>query len=942
MKLRAIASAVVAGWVFAHTTLAGTTGKIAGEVKDSKTGEALIGANVAVEGTPFGAATNIDGYYVILNLSPGAYRLSASAVGYTKKTVVDVPVSIDLTTTIDFSLVQTVLEVGEEVVVTAVRPIIKKDLTSSEARVDAGQIETLPVSEVAEVLSLQAGITLGTDGGIHIRGGRTSEVAYWVDGVSVSDVYDGGQAVQVDNNSVQELQVISGTFNAEYGQAMSGIVNIVTKDGGQKLSGNLSFYGGDHVTSDAWTFDRRQFIPTAAPGPGSQGFGLVNQDRLYYSLNNIRPFDNYNIEGSLSGPVPGLEGLTFYMSGRYFKSKGWLYGYNLVSTEGILDTNSVKIDQNTFPPVVTFIDNPVSMNGRQRRSGQAKLTYQFSGSAKLSLTGLASSIDYRDYSHDRRLIPQSDVRKFDRGYNSSAIWNHALGSSSFYTVNLSYFRKDFKEYLYEDPLDSRYFFVDEVAGAKNNFEFIIIGPNNHHFKRKTETRLAKIDYTGQVSKLHQIKAGVEGKLHRLYLEDYDVAYREGDRKPMIPAATGPLYEEYTEKPLEFSAYFQDKLEYDQMIVNVGVRFDYFNSKAKVLSDPADPNVYLPRKAENTRLGLKERLGKWYADASAKSSVSPRLGISYPITDKGVLHFSYGHFLQVPSFIHLYQKPGYKVTTASGVQGIYGNPDLDAQKTIMYEFGLQQQMSDALSFDITAFYRDTRDWVTTSPEIPVGDARTSTSSYVMYVNRDYANSRGVTLSVNKRPSSDLLTLNLAYTFQSAEGINSNPDDARAALVDNVEPARSLTPLDWDQTHTANLTVGIGQRDWGVFVLARYGSGLPYTPALKQAEESGSDVSRTIKENSRRRPTNYTVDLRAFKNVELDLLNVSFFVKVFNIFDRRNEIDIFGTTGRATTTVRAEGAGNVSAVNGINSVSEYLIRPEFYSEPREMQVGVEINF
>ena len=939
MKLWYIVPATLVSVFFSFTAWSGTTGKIAGEVKDSQTGEAVVGANVVVEGTSSGAATNVEGYYVILNLPPGRYRLTASAVGYNKKTIVDVSVSVDLTTTIDFSIASSVVEVGEEVVVTAQRPAVKRDLTSSEARVDAAQIETLPVQEVSEVLTLQAGITVGSDGGIHIRGGRTSEVAYWVDGISVSDVYDGTQAVQVDNNAVQELQVISGTFNAEFGQAMSGIVNIVTKDGDQKLRGSLTLYGGDYVTDDSWSYDKRS-IPL--PGPGSPpGFQLIDLTKTYYYLNKIKPFDNHDIEGSLSGPIPGIPDLTFYASGRYFESKGWLYGYNIVNTRGTVNAQDFEIDAEHNKLV--FKDDPYPMNGRTRRSGQLKLTYQFTGSTKLSITGLASSIDFRDYSHERRLIPDSDVRKFDRGYNVNALWNHTVGSTSFYTVNLSYFFKDFKEYLYENPLDSNYFFVDELIGQRNNYEFIQIGPNNHHFKRRTETRVAKIDYTDQVSKLHQVKAGVEGKLHRLYLEDFDVRYSEGNRKPIVPDPLGPLYQEYTETPLELSAYIQDKLEYDRMVVNVGLRVDYFNSKGKVLADPADPNVYLPRKAENTQLTLDQRLAKWYKKASVKYSLSPRFGISYPITDKGILHFSYGHFLQIPSFIHLYQRPGYKVTTASGVQGVFGNPDLEAQKTVMYEFGLQQQLTDALSFDVTGFYRDTRNWVTTSAEIPVGDdPNHPVSSYVMYINRDYSNSRGVTVSVTKRPMGDLLTLNLAYTFQNAEGINSNPDDARAALVNNAEPARSLTPLDWDQTHTANLTLGVGKQDWGVFILARYGSGLPYTPSLNQAEDVGVDVSRTIKENSRRKPSTYTVDLRAFKNVGFGPLNFSFFVKVFNLFDRRNENDVFGSTGRATTTVRAEGAGSVSPINGVNSVPEYLLRPDYYSEPREVQFGVEINF
>src|SRR2546422_6792264 len=378
-----------------------------------------------------------------------------------------------------------------------------------------------------------------------------------------------------------------------------------------------------------------------------------------------------------------------------------------------------------------------------------------------------------------------------------------------------------------------------------------------------------------------------------------------------------------------------------MIVNVGVRYDYLNSRGKTLSDPADPNVYLPQKPENQVLTLDERLQKWYKNASPKSHVSPRFGISYPITDRGVLHFSYGHFLQIPSFLNLFQNPGYKVTVQSGVQGVYGNPDLSAQKTVMYEIGLQQQLAEALSFDLTGFYRDVRDWVTTSPQIAVRDPATATTYYTTYINRDYANSRGVTLTLNKRPN-DLLSVVFSYTFQVAEGNNSNPDEAQAALVANKEPARTLTPLDWDQTHTANLTLGVGREGWGVFVLGRYGSGFPYTPVVNNAEARGQHAARTVQNNSRRRPANYSVDLRAFKDVKLGPANLSVFLKVFNLFDRRNEITVFGETGRASATPDAIGAGNVSGPGRINPVEAYLIRPDYYSEPREVQVGMEIGF
>jgi len=171
---------LMASLVTAASVLAGTTGKIAGTIRDAQTKKRSFGATVVVEGTRLGAATNLDGYYVILNVPRGKYNLVASSVGYQKRTVTGIGVSVDLTATQNFDLSSEAVQ-AEEVTVTAERPVVKRDLTSSEARVDASTIQELPVQEVSEVLSLQAGVTVDRDGGIHIRGGRTSEVAYWIE-----------------------------------------------------------------------------------------------------------------------------------------------------------------------------------------------------------------------------------------------------------------------------------------------------------------------------------------------------------------------------------------------------------------------------------------------------------------------------------------------------------------------------------------------------------------------------------------------------------------------------------------------------------------------------------------------------------------------------------------------------------------------------------------
>ncbi|MCB0301552.1 MAG: carboxypeptidase-like regulatory domain-containing protein, partial [Calditrichaeota bacterium] len=272
---------------------AGTTGKIVGTVTDNGNGEPLIGVNVILEGTTLGATTDLDGSYLILNVPPGSYTVIFQYLGYRDVRIAPVNVSVDFTTRLSTKMEEASVELGETVEVVADREVIRRDLTSSQAEVSADEIANIPVEEFEDVLQLQAGVTRGEGGGFHIRGGRSSEVAYWVDGVSVTDAFDGSNAVEIENNAIQSLQVISGTFNAEYGQAMSGIINIVTKEGGSELTGNISAYAGDYFSNDSYG--------------ATDVFDPNSNDQVYLNLDDVAPSQIYNVNASLDGPIPGTK-----------------------------------------------------------------------------------------------------------------------------------------------------------------------------------------------------------------------------------------------------------------------------------------------------------------------------------------------------------------------------------------------------------------------------------------------------------------------------------------------------------------------------------------------------------------------------------------------------------------------------------------------------------
>jgi len=899
------------------------SGKISGRITDKLTGEPLPFVNVVIEGTTQGAASDLDGYYNILNVAPGNYSIKISAVGYSSVTIQGIRVSIDLTSKQDVQLSEVTLELGTEVVVTATKPLVTKDLTSSTSIVSADDIAALPVTEFQEVLQLKAGIVGGT-----VRGGRRGEVVYAIDGVPVTDVYDGGTVVDVNANSIQELQFVSGAFNAEYGKALSGYVNIATKDGDNTFNGTVTAYVGDHYTT--------------------------NTD-LFRDGNKINPLAVRNLEGSLSGPILKNK-LFFYANARYIYFDGWLKGLrvfnpwdittNLGATEPI---ESRYIFQNTGDSAV------VPMNFNEKVYGQGKLTYRLLDNVKVTFNYIYDRVRYRDYNHSFAYNPDGDLKRFRYGNTNILGITHTLGASTFYQLNLSYFFKKYQHYVYEN-FDNPYYTHENLLG-QNPADLptpLTGGTINQHFKRTTGTYGAKFDITSQVTQIHQIKGGVEFNRHNLSFDNINLIQEQGLQDPSItgtpwakmylPDPNNPdenlRIDLYQRTPIEFSTYLQDKIELNEMIINIGLRFDYFKPDGKILADSMkdDPDIYRPRKPWNISKTLAERKEIWYTDATAKYQVSPRLGIAFPITDRGVIHFSYGHFFQIPNFDLLYTNPEFKFGQGTENLGIAGNSDLKPQMTISGEVGVQQAITDEITVDLTGYFRDIRNLAgTRADEIRIfGGA----GRYSQYVNSDFGFVKGIVLSLTKR-FSDNWSATIDYTLQSAKGNASDPAATRNQVASGQQPEIQLIRLDQDQTHTVNVTFNYSSADnWGFSLIGQYGSGFPYTP-------SQSLNLSALLTNSELKPVTYTVDLRAYKDIVFGSYKVSIFARVFNLFDIQSEYGVYNDSGTADFTLaeylfRQRNTDEVLRHYNLNTVDEYYRNPTMYSEPRRIEVGATLFF
>lgn len=878
--------------ILSNYAWSGTTGKLAGVVTDAKTKESLIGVNVFLEGTVYGAATDFEGNYVILNIPPGKYRVRVSSIGYQQVVMENVAISIDLTTTRNVELSESQVELGE-VVVEAKTEALKKDVTSSQATVSFEQISNLPVAELTDIIELQAGVTKDADGDLHIRGGRTSEIAYWVNGISITDAYDNSQGIKIDNSSIQELQVISGTFNAEYGNAMSGIINTVTKEGGRDYHGNVLMYSGDRMS---------------------------NFTDYFPHVDKINAFANYNFQGGLSGPVPFTNNaIAFFVNGRYNYDDGYQFGERRYNPDGSQGDSVV-----------------VPMNWRKNWYGQGNFSVSPIQEIKLNLEGLYSKEDFQDYEHKYRWNPDGDVNKFAESYNATATVNHILSSSSFYTVKGSYFNKDFKEYTYENPYDSRYQHPDSLNIIE--YAFRTKGTNLKRFFRETNTYFGKIDFTSQATQTNLIKVGVEVKSHSMKFDDYKLEPLRIDGvpvdpfQPSIPGEDQTNRVKYENKPFEASAYVQDKIEYESVIINIGLRLDYFDANGKVLVDVTDPNIYAPLRLEMAPLSIKEREPYFYKNSEAKFQISPRFGIAYPITETGVVHFSYGHFLQIPPFQFLFQNGPYKVPNSGVFIGVYGNPNLEAQKTVMYEIGFRQEFFENYLIDVTGFYRDVRDWITAGPIIQTRNLVT----YSIFTNKDYANVKGITLTLNKQFTNNF-SFDLNYTYQVAEGSNSKPEDEFNAAKGSGEPSLYLIPMDWDQNHLLNANLSVGVEGWRGSLLARYGTGAPYSPTTTIYTRV---IGSGLQKNSRRIPSQFSMDLKLDKTIQLMGLEITFFTRIFNLLDNKVPLKVFTDSGKPDFTTEGQGVGYNA--NRPNTVEEYLKYPDRYSEPRNVQFGFEFSF
>ncbi|MCF7807480.1 MAG: TonB-dependent receptor [Candidatus Marinimicrobia bacterium] len=871
-----------------------TTGKISGIVLDDATGEPLPGANINLVGTSRGAAADIEGRFFILNISPGFYNLRIDMMGYSPVIVENMAISMNRTVPVEIRMVPSVIE-GEVVVVEVDRAAAKKDQTGTIKNISSEQLEILPVENLGAVVSMQAGVVEG-----HFRGGRSTEVSYLIDGIPVDETFGGQYAsVEIEPESIKDLEVITGTFNAEYGRAMSGVVNAVTKDGDKEFHGSVYVGRSNYYTSNTDIF----------PGIDSSAVNL-NED--------------YKIQ--LSGPILG-DRITFFLNGRMQNNRNHLNGihrYNVDDYSNYFgDTPASWITSNTGS------GEYVPMNGSENTSGLGKIVFKLFEGIKFSLMHSINNDRWDGYSHSWKYNPHGLASSYRESAFSVFQLNHMLSNQLFYEFKVSKMETYNGNYLFRDTADSGY--VNDTFTNDYGPGFFTGGQNKDHSERWMTDLVTKFDMTWQANNHHSLKAGVNYVQHDLTNEWHQIRNKYDGTplavfmyEPVIFSDSSVYADVYTVKPEDFAVYFQDKMEYDEMVINFGLRYDWFDPATEYPSDLRNPANQLNFEDDSTRTST-------LLPSPVSSQISPRIGLAYQLGSAAILHFSYGHFFQLPPMYAMYQNHSFLVSP-SDYSTVMGNSRLDAEKTVAYEIGLWQELMPGIGLEVSLFYKDIYNLLSTRIISTYNQIE-----YGLYSNKDYGNVRGleVKFDVFKKP----INLWLNYTLQYTRGNADSPTQAFDRAGNSQDPVNKFIPMSWDQRHTLNGTLGYIGKNFGVSLTGYFNSGAPYTFS-PQGESILARVN--LYPNNDYRPVRYHADLTGYYHLQLvGGIGLKFDLSIYNLFDRLNENWVNGETGRAYTAVVTE-AELSNFKSDFSTYEETYQDPSAFSAPRQIKLGMGITF
>jgi len=950
-------------------------GKIRGKAVDKDTDEPLVGANIVVVGTSMGAATNIAGEFVILNVPTGTYTLRSSYVGYQTITISNIRVNNDLTTETNFRLP------GEGVTVQAVeivaeRPLINKSATNAVRIVDQEFFDKLPARGINAAIAIQPGVVTA-GGNIYIRGGRPDEVGFMVDGVTATDVVNGGNSLYTTAEAVEQLQIQAGGFSAEFGNANAGLVQSQLRTGSSEQWRASFLVETDNYTKQnkealgGYSYGYSDFTATAGGpvlGRKLRVFGSVQN--TFFRDANVATRDPYALKGYVSDNIitpthPGTRGDTLDiisganaiggMDNRWAFTGTMLVDLNNLQfkVSGSYSTRETRDNTN-----YGNLFNTSRLTKRLFKSGFAnlKMSYLFSPTTYLEATGsyYATSAKAMDPDFEDNLFAYGDTTA-----------NKALG---YYLkaqgVNYSAYS------MYTGALPAINQPGTQIAGyAKNKSEYVG----------------GRVDFTTQL-KVHELKVGGEFQRYtisrynpagvRSWAAIYGQAANQAELENLLNKSSGvgsdiigydilgnKIDGDVTKNdailyfgprhPVFAAFYATDRIEFADVIMNLGLRWDYIDPNSVDTEDPGN----LAFNAEGYILS------SYFRGTPKTSQVSPRIGFSFPVSDRTVFHAQYGKFLQQTRLNDSYR--GAAQMSGNIKSGLWNaNPNgwgLLPTRTTQYELGFSQMVGENASFDITAFYKDIRDQIQFYMYAPTGG---EAPVYSSLVNSDFSTSKGVEFKFTLRRTARLQA-QLNYTFMDSRSTATNQASSNGiwqlGLGPNALP-KLVMPTDFDFMHKGTILLdyrfarndgGPVLSQLGLNLLLNFNSGHAFTRlnAAQRTPNGGGDARfREAIEppGTSTSPWFFQLDGRIDKSVPIGPIEVNFYVYVINLLGTENPVNAFirnGDTGDDGYLSTSGGQQDIVSygqkyVDGYNAIYSGANWGNF-GAPRQFRFGMRVD-
>ncbi|MBN2281084.1 MAG: TonB-dependent receptor [Candidatus Marinimicrobia bacterium] len=891
---------------------AGDTGKIAGKITDEMTGDPLIGANVVLverwvgddpQPVDFsqGAATDMNGQFYILNIRPGVYSVNVNFIGYGTKKVTRVEVLVDKTTPVNVMLAQKTLEGDEVVVIAQRRNTVDRDVTATKQTYQIDDIQNIAgVADISDILAMQADVVDD-----HFRGGRVGESQYILGGGAIINPINNSRAFKPIVTGLEQVEVYTSGFSAEYGNAQSGVVNMVTKEGGSKWQSRLEFSAtapyykvweelanGDLEGGSPYSINSLDF------------FSALHNDEEWLKENPVYPGRVLYDPGYGFGPLYLPPRVTWppnplkHSDSLQIAHLGHVQWLMAIRDAGMEYDNTWdnRVDFTTGGPIAD--DMKIFIAGRQtatycmvpttvpdmNRQIMSSLVWQRSSNDKIkaTLTLDQSSQTYFNSSFlswlfDRTLATTL-ISSLTKQYGIE--WKHVFNNSTFMDT-----KTNILDLVSQDRInllnDGDY--VTDYMKSSNWTDYT--SPSNHRIGRpsddsgveKSTTFNFSNSLTSQINHNNLIKAGFQFSFYHIDVDNQVNRYGDADIRDV----------RFDVNPYEGAFYFQDKIEFEGLIANVGLRADFYQLDAEYFSDLYSPlrnPDYDPEKPYLER-------GPYYADSLAAKTrtdlymnLQPRIGISFPVSEATVFHLNYGTFTQRPNFSQLF----YNQVTINNEIEVLGNPRLKPEITNSYDIGIVKGIGSlGLSIDISAYYKDVKNLVQTAYYYDEQQ-----SVYRTYINRDYADIKGFHVNVERQTG--LLRGYVRYNYESATGKSSNDLNAPVTYFETPDPNYGKVDLpdpediylDYDRTHkiVLNGRVHFGNNQgWAILghqpfenlslsATFRYMTGRPFTDP-SQGKLFGE-----------RTPEETDLRMRFEKGFRIKDKSITFYVEGFNILNK----------------------------------------------------------